>query len=387
MEKYFAAALMSAAQIGSKRAAQLIKHFGTAENAWAAEEIDLLDAGLQERAANALVELRRRFPNMAEEIKIRCDAKKIKLCGIDDEEYPKLLKTIDDAPLLFYYKGELQPKAMRVSIVGTREVTRYGETVTLELAEDLAASGMTIVSGGAVGIDSFAHRGALKGGRTVAVMGCGLEYIYPPENRRLFDRIVENGAVISEYPPKTQPNRGLFPRRNRLIAGLSLGVCVVEAGNASGALDTARHAINYGRELFAVPGSVHAEKSKGCNELIRNGATLIRSAADIFKAFDLNVEPIERNAVEVPVPDEPLPSTPPSSARKKSAADFGLEGDEAAVFDALDDTPIVLDNILIKLDGVLDREISPQELSMILLRLSFQGLAIEDDAGNYSRGR
>ena len=385
MEKYFVAALTSATQIGSKRAAQLINHFGSAENAWAAAEVDLLDAGLPERAVTSLVNLRQRFPNMAEEIETRCAAKNIKLCLIDDEEYPESLKTIDDAPILLYYKGELQPKAKRLAIVGTREQTPYGKYVALELAEDIAAASLTIVSGGARGIDSFAHRGALRTGRTIAIMGCGLELVFPPENRRLFDQIAENGALISEYPPKMQPSRSTFPRRNRLIAGLSKGVCIVEAGETSGALDTAQHAINYNRTLFAVPGSIHAEKSRGCNELIRNGAVLVRSAQDVFDAFDMKIAVVERpSAIE----NKPHTSEIPARRRTlQTAAELGLEGDEAAVFDLITDKPIDLDNILIKLDEVLDKEISPPELSMILLRLSFGGLVTEDDSGNYSRGR
>ncbi len=381
MEKYFAAALTSVDQIGSKRAMMLIKHFGSAREAWSASEDDLLEVGLSEKIVRSLVSLRQKFPHMAEEIMTRCEAKGIGVCGRDDDDYPDELKAIDDAPLIFYYKGTLQPSAPRISIVGTREITPYGERAALRIAKELAREGITIVSGGAHGIDTFAHRGALEGGRTVAVLGCGIEFLYSIRNSRMFDQIIENGAVISEYPPKMHPLPGQFPRRNRIIAGLSRGVVVVEAGETSGALNTAQHALEYGRKLFAVPGSVFAEKSRGCNELIRRGALLARNADDILNLFDPNE--IERRDEAPTIARE---SKKINRKEIKRRAEPQLEGDEALVYALVDDQPLDLDGLLMKADGASEKILTPSEILNALLTLELKGLVMTDEHGCYSRG-
>lgn len=377
MEKYFAAALTSVDQIGVKRASLLINHFGSAQAAWSAPEDELLEVGLPDRVVQSLLSLRQKFPNMAEEIMTRCEAKGIGVCGIDDDDYPDELRSISDAPLILYYKGNIQPSAKRISIVGTREITNYGQKATLEIAEDLARAGITIVSGGAIGIDTYAHRGALNGGRTVAVLGCGLE-VYPSYNDRLFERIVEDGAIISEYPPRMPPLPGQFPRRNRIIAGLSECVVVVEAGKKSGALYTAKFAIEYQRTLFAVPGSIFAERSQGCNALIKNGAILARDAEDILNACNIDV------TIEKPSPEKIIVE-PPSRPSKKLRAEPQLEGDEAFVYSLLDDPPTDLDGLLVRADDSSERMLTPQELSNILLTLELKGLVMTDEHGCYSR--
>jgi DNA processing protein len=203
----------------------------------------------------------------------------------DDEGYPSLLKTIEDPPPVLYIKGDLgDPTAPGVAVVGSRRPSTYGKVVAEQLARGLAACGVTVVSGLARGIDSVAHMNSLEGGgRTIAILGCGLSYMYPPENRRMAERISQQGAVVSEFPMATKPDRLNFPLRNRTISGLSLGTVVVEAGERSGALITAQWALEQGREVFAVPGNVTAPTSRGTNRLIKMGAKLVEGVDDILE--------------------------------------------------------------------------------------------------------
>jgi len=202
-----------------------------------------------------------------------------------EDLYPERLAAIFDPPPLLFIKGAISPAdRLAVGIVGTRAASYYGRSVTERLAGDLAARGVTIVSGLARGIDTAAHRAALDaGGRTIGVAACGLDVDYPPENKGLAERIMQSGAVLGELPPGTQPDRGHFPARNRIISGLSLGVVVVEAAARSGALITARCALEQGREVFAVPGSVQAPNSAGPHQLIRQGAKLVERAEDVLE--------------------------------------------------------------------------------------------------------
>lgn len=209
----------------------------------------------------------------------------IKAVHLNDALYPEMLKFIENPPIVVYYKGRLDNDCRyAIGIVGSRKPTHYGISMAERISEDLSSMGFTIVSGMARGIDSCAHKGAIRvGGRTIAVFGSGINVPYPPENRCLMDKIIESGCVMSEYPPDTLPDRENFPKRNRLISGLSLGVIVVEATMKSGALITAELAIEQGREVFAVPGNVNSENSKGTNELIKKGAILIRDARDVVE--------------------------------------------------------------------------------------------------------
>jgi DNA processing protein len=202
-----------------------------------------------------------------------------------DESYPALLKTIEDPPPVLYVKGDLGDlEAPGIAVVGSRRPSIYGNVVAAQLAKGLAECGVTVVSGLARGIDSVAHRAALESaGRTIAILGCGLLYMYPPENRRLAERISHQGAVVSEFPMTTKPDRLNFPLRNRTISGLSLGTVVVEAGARSGALITVQWALDQGREVFAVPGNVTAPTSRGTNRLIKMGAKLVEDVDDILE--------------------------------------------------------------------------------------------------------
>jgi len=219
-----------------------------------------------------------------EELK-RCQDHGIRIAPESSPDYPRALKNIHDPPVVLFLRGELQGRdELAVAIVGSRHATRYGVQQAERLAAGLALRGLTIVSGLARGIDAAAHRGALgSGGRTLAVLASGLANIYPPEHAELADQIVNSGALLSESPPAFEPLAGSFPRRNRLISGLSQGVLVVEASERSGALITARHAGEQGREVFAVPGPVTSRASRGCHRLIRDGAKLVESVDDVLE--------------------------------------------------------------------------------------------------------
>jgi DNA processing protein len=212
-----------------------------------------------------------------------------------DPAYPRLLKEIPAPPPLIYVRGRLEPgDDMALAIVGTRTVSAYGRAVTERLAGELAAQSVVIVSGLARGVDTCAHRAALDaGGRTLAVQGCGPDLVYPPENARLAARIVERGAVVTEFPPGAQPEAGNFPARNRIISGLTLATLVTEAPKASGALITARFAAEQGRDVFAVPGAITNPGSEGANRLIQDGAKLIQTAEDVLAEFNVSRTPTQ----------------------------------------------------------------------------------------------
>jgi DNA processing protein len=213
------------------------------------------------------------------------EKKGIRTVSLDNASYPEMLREIEDAPVVLYMKGDIQPHdRYAIAIVGSRKPTPYGTSVAETISEELASMGFTIVSGMARGIDSLSHRGALRaGGRTIAVLGSGLDVPYPPENKGLMDKIVSSGCVMSEFPPGAPPDKENFPRRNRLISGLSLGVLIVEATSDSGSLITAEYALEQGREVFAVPGNITSSTSEGTNELIKKGAILTRKAEDIVE--------------------------------------------------------------------------------------------------------
>ena len=357
MEKYYMAAMGGAEGLGNKSIAHLVKAFGNAKTAWAASVEELFNSGVRKNAIEAFINFRQQHPDAPENLVSYCERQKIKLCCIFDEDYPPILKEIDTPPMFFYYRGTLQPHAQRIGIVGSRRNTSYGESVALELGEQLAAAGLTVVSGAARGIDTFAHRGALKTGRTVAVLGCGINYIFPRENKKLFEAIAESGVVLSEFPPNLKPNLGTFPARNRIIAGLSKGVIVVEADLRSGALITSGYAGDYGRDVFAVPGQIYAKMSRGCNELIRDGAILIKGAQDILNEYDL------------------APKSKP-----KQEPQIILNVTVAKVLEVIPfDKFITDDEIIDKLD-----DINPNELPGIMLELEMKN-CVEEDAGRYKR--
>jgi DNA processing protein len=226
-----------------------------------------------------------------------CRAHDIQIITEADADYPRALREIPDPPGLLFVRGRLKPSdALGIGIVGTRHGTPYGLRQAERLAASLARAGLTIISGLARGIDAAAHRGALAaGGRTLGILASGVMNIYPPEHDKLAEMVVAGGALISEQPPQSSPLAGTFPQRNRIISGLSLGVIVVEAAERSGALITSRHAMEQGRDVFAVPGNVDSRASRGCHRLLRDGATLVESADDVLDQLGPLVEAVPRD--------------------------------------------------------------------------------------------
>lgn len=273
--------------IGAVRMQGLVAYFGELESAWKAEPAGLAEAGLGPKLIERVIQARENV-NL-DQVWEKIERQGIKILTWQDEEYPSRLKEIDQPPPVLYIRGDyLQDDLFAVAIVGTRRVTPYGRQITEEIASFLAANGITVISGLARGVDAVAHQTALKtGGRTMAVLGSGVDKIYPPEHRALAEQMMERGAIVSDYAPGTPPDASNFPPRNRIISGLSLAVVVVEAGETSGALITAEFAAEQGREIFAVPGSILAPQSKGTNKLIQNGALPLLNASDLMQALDL----------------------------------------------------------------------------------------------------
>ena len=275
--------------IGRIKLSLLESYFGDLAGAWQASAADLRSAGLDARTVDAVVALRGGISLDDELGKLR--QYNVSLKTGDDPDYPRRLKEIYDYPPLLYVRGELVPEdEWAVAVVGTRRVSAYGRQVTEEIVTDLARNGITIVSGLAKGVDCIAHETALQnGGRTIAVAACGLDMVYPSDHVALARRVMERGALVSEFPVGTRPKAEHFPQRNRIISGLSLGVLVVEAGDKSGALITGHLAVEQNRDVFAVPGSIFAPASKGTNRLIQEGAKLVRNSADILEELNLSM--------------------------------------------------------------------------------------------------
>lgn len=296
--------------VGPVRLRALRAAFGDLGAAWSAPEPDLLAAGLDRRTVESLIQARSTLDldRLLDEV----DAAGASVLTLDDPDYPALLRELPDSPPVLYVKGTLLDEdRWAVAFVGTRRATAYGRDMAHRLATSLVSAGITIVSGLALGIDAAAHKAALEaGGRTIAVLGCGIDQVYPPEHRHLAAAIANSGALVSEFPLGTQPEAKNFPVRNRLISGLSLGVVVVEAPADSGALITADCAIEQGRDVFAVPGNVTARTTAGTHRLIQNGAKLVVNGDDILDELNLTRSTVEtRTQVRAVAPDTPLEVT------------------------------------------------------------------------------
>jgi len=291
--------------IGPARMKALIEAFGTLEAAWTAPQIELARTGLDRRSLTNLIKARNTLDPAAEWARVQRAG--FDLLTWSDERYPFNLAQTDAPPPVLYMDGAiLDEDVWAVAIVGTRRATAYGREVAHTLATELARNGVTVVSGLALGIDTIAHQAALDaGGRTIAVLGSGVDVIYPHQNRMLAKAIARRGAVVSEYALGVHPEANNFPPRNRIISGLSRGVIVIEAGVRSGALITARFAADQGREVFAVPGSILHPGSAGCNRLIQEGAIPLLSVDDVLDQLNLSRVPDQR-AVQQSVPPDPL---------------------------------------------------------------------------------
>ncbi len=304
-ERHARLALTLAGYVGGALLGRLLEVFGSAAAALRAPARELLRVpGIGEETVRALTSADHEAA-VAEELR-RMDRLGLTLLVWGDPEYPENLRTIPSPPPVLTVKGTLTSgDRAAVAVVGARRATAYGEQVAERLGRDLAARGISVVSGLAYGIDGAAHRGALKGaGRTLAVLGGGIGCLHPAGHRELAERIVRSGALLSEFPVMGRPLRENFPRRNRIISGLSLGVVVVEASLTSGALITARHGLEQGREIFAVPGPITARQSQGCNRLLKSGAKLVESWEDVLAELAAHLKGATAHEAVPPAPPE-----------------------------------------------------------------------------------
>lgn len=291
--------------IGAARVRALLDEFGSLEAAWNADAWAIARAGLDRRVIESWLETRRLLDLAAEQA--RLEHLGVQVLTWADDDYPPLLREIPSSPPVLYVRGQLVPAdEWAVAVVGTRRMSAYGEAVTRQLVGDLVAAGLTIVSGLALGVDALAHQVALeRGGRTIAVLGSGVDQLYPARNRGVATRVMRQGAVVSDYPLGTPPDATNFPPRNRIISGLARGTLIIEAGERSGALITAAFALDQGREVLAVPGSILSRSSRGPNTLIRDGATPVLEAEDVIRALNLEmVLPQKEVRQMIPASDE-----------------------------------------------------------------------------------
>jgi len=342
-------ALSSVPLVGNVTCRRLVEHFGSPGKALAASLDELASVkGVNSSAARSL---RSHDGRKAAELAVAVLARSgARLVTLLDKEYPSLLKEISDPPPFLYLKGKLPNSATSIAVVGSRRASDYGISVTTRLSRELAEQGVTIVSGLALGVDAAAHRGALQlSGATVGVLGCGIDQIYPPENRQLYREMEEKGAIVSEFAPGTPPDAPNFPRRNRIISGMSRGVLVVEAAERSGSLITARFALEQGREVFAVPGNINFRASRGTNSLIKEGAKLVETVADIMGEL-------------------PPGGNLPQWARKQN---FNLSPDEEKLTALLAEKPLQIDELTVR------SGLTVPAVSAMLLRLELQGAVMQ----------
>jgi DNA processing protein len=340
--------------VGPVRVRQLLEHFGDAPAILAASKQALMRVrGIGEETAECIT-------NWEKSIDLAGELKRISEYGChvltqSDDEYPELLRQIYDPPFVLYVKGRLSTKDKNgVALVGSRMTTHYGLEVARKLAYQLAYVGVTVVSGGARGIDTAAHQGALSAkGRTIAVLGTGINLVFPPENAELFERIASSGAVLSQFPFNRNADKQTFPIRNRIVAGMTLGTVVIEANLTSGALITANMAVEAGRQVFAVPGRIDSPRSKGCHELIKKGAKLCEGAEDILTEFEYLF---------------PTSNRPPGASETGVLPALNLSENEQKVYDALSNEESNIDEI-IRRSGLPSSAVSVALLGLEMKRL------------------
>lgn len=343
-------ALRSVPLVGNVTYRRLVEFFGSPAKALSASLGEL--SALKGVTAPAALSIVNHDHRKAAETEVAAFRKSgARLVTFLDDAYPPLLKEIPDPPPYLYLKGELPASKNTIAVVGSRRASDYGISITTRLSRELAEQGVTVVSGLALGVDSAAHRAALQAnGSTIGVLGCGIDLVYPSANRQLFREMEQGGAILSEFPIGTPPDAPNFPRRNRIISGLSRGVLVVEAAEKSGSLITAGFALEQGREVFAVPGNITFRASRGTNSLIKQGAKLVESVADIIS--------------ELPPGSADLPQW----ARKQG---FALTPEEEKVCLLLADKPLHIDELTV-LSGL-----TASAVSAMLLRLELQGAAMQ----------
>lgn len=350
--------------VGPITIARLIKAFGNPRSAMEAPAEDIrLRAGLSERIARNIVQFRPPDADISRDMKILQDLDTTIITRWDPH-YPENLKEIYDPPALLFVRGDVIPSDRRaVAVVGTRNPSRYGLEMTESITRDLVRAGITIVSGLARGIDTACHRSALKaGGRTIGVLGCGIDVCYPRENKSLVEEMIEHGAVISEFRPGIRPLATNFYRRNRIVSGLTKGTLVVEAAPKSGSLITAAHALDQNREVFALPGSILNKRSWGPHHLLKQGAALIESANDIVQTLF-----------------EPMSTKPHISAHNTQEDTEGLSETARSVLDSIDLDPVPIDSLCVGL------KIDAGRLSGLLLELELRGLIKQHPGKMFSK--
>jgi DNA processing protein len=356
--------LKSVPGIGNHLFKRLIDRFHLPEAVFQASRHELLEIeGISQRQADAI--LNYEAPGSIKTELEQTDQKGFKIITQADSAYPPLLMEIPDPPPFLYVSGSLDGSSKNIAVVGSRNPTAYGISATQNLCADLTAHGITIVSGMAVGIDTAAHRGALAGkGNTIAVLGSGFNKIYPSQNRSLFKRISEEGAVISEFALNTEPEAHHFPIRNRIISGMSMGTIVVEATRRSGSLITARLAADQNREVFAVPGSIQSFKSTGTHALIKQGAKLVENAQDVIEELaaymDMETPVLRRDGL-------------PSHTERKPPS---LSPEEQPVYDSLSPYPEHIDTLIRR------THIESGKLLSLLLQLELKGI-VQQLPGKY----
>ncbi len=321
--------------IGPIKFDQLLRAFGSAEKAWEAPEEAFRELGWGSTALQALKSREKVVATTTIGVLSRY---KIKVITKEEGEYPDNLRTCPTPPPLLYVRGELSPSdSLSLAVVGTRRMTRYGGDVVGSLIPELCAAGLTIVSGLALGVDAAAHKAALEaGGRTVAVLAGGVDQVTPRSNERLGQEIISRGgAIISEFPLGTQPFKSLFPFRNRIISGMSLGTLVIEAAEGSGTFHTVRAALEQGREVFAIPGSIFSPYSAGTAKLIQSGAKLVTSARDILEELEVGVRSVKQEAK----------GAAPATVGEKEVLEL-LEGEEKCVNDIIKDSDMPTNEVL-----------------------------------------
>lgn len=364
--------------ISYKNISRVLERFATPENVMIAQQNELLEI-----LTKAEVEkiLQRDF-TQTNQILEQCFNKEITIISINDSTYPDLLRNINNPPIVLYIKGRLPDidTKIGISIVGTRSASAYGQIVTKKLSYALAKSGILIISGMATGIDSIANQSAiLAGAPTIAVLGCSVDVCYPRENRVLMDNIMAVGALISEFPPTTEPYRNNFPQRNRIMSGISRGTLVIEAPKKSGALITASYALEQDRDIFAIPGNIDNPNAYGCNELIKIGAKMVTCVGDVIEEYidEIKIEPninSLKNKFNIQViekePEKQFEKKPPKPVEKKSfekKARQNMSDKEKAIYN------IVLDGIDTVDKIIEESNLSTPEVMSMLTMLEING--------------
>jgi DNA processing protein len=350
-------ALKSIPGIGNVNFSALVDKFGSASAVFAASPAYLRETPGISKGISEAIKCFNDWDKVKEELELLVK-KKVIIITSQDELYPQKLLNIYDRPPYIYVLGTLYKDDINIAIVGSRQASTYGKYTTERISRELALRGVTVVSGMARGIDSAAHRGAVSAhGRTIAILGSGLDVIYPPENKKLFEDIIQNGAAISEFPLGAPPRPTNFPARNRIISGMSYGVVIVEAGEKSGSLITARLALEQGREVFAVPGSIDSAGSRGTNKLIKQGAKLIENTDDILEEI---LPQIEMNTTL-------KPACAPDTGEVVKHAEI-LTGIDQEIFDRVSKGRIHIDD-LIASTGLL-----PADILSSLTKMELKGI-------------